>query len=85
MVNLNYNKGRQKEYRIKKKFEKVGYVCVRAAGSHSAFDLVAINPELKIIQLIQCKPNNFNKRAIERMVKQYEQFNGQFNVTYSVV
>jgi Archaeal holliday junction resolvase (hjc). len=44
-MNKNYIKGRNKEYRIKRRLEKEGYYVIRSAGSHSYFDLVAINKE----------------------------------------
>jgi Archaeal holliday junction resolvase (hjc). len=44
-MNKNYIKGRNKEYRIKRKLEKEGYYVIRSAGSHSYFDLIAINKE----------------------------------------
>lgn len=42
MPNKNYNNGRAKEYRIKKKLEEQNYFVIRSAGSHSAADLVAL-------------------------------------------
>lgn len=47
MPNRNYERGRRQEYARKKRWEEKGYLVVRASGSHSAFDLVAlpINPD----------------------------------------
>lgn len=44
MPNRNYNKGRAYEYKIKKRYEKLGYTVFRSAGSHSPADLVAVCP-----------------------------------------
>jgi len=34
MVNKNYVKGRSKEYRLKRKYERQGYIVLRTSGSH---------------------------------------------------
>jgi len=57
LVNKNYNRGRQFEYRVKKNLEDKGYLVVRSAGSKSPLDLVGISlgrmyPE---VVLVQCK------------------------------
>lgn len=51
----NYSRGRGFEYEAKHELEKRGFVVVRAAGSHSAFDLVAFNCDLNRVLCIQCK------------------------------
>ncbi|RPI86150.1 MAG: hypothetical protein EHM34_00200 [Nitrosopumilales archaeon] len=64
MPNKNYVKGRAFEYKIKKHYEKAGFVVFRMAGSHSPADLIAFPPighwfrgkELDYVPiLIQCK------------------------------
>ena len=42
MVNKNYVSGRRFEYAIKKALEKLGWIAIRSAGSHSPFDIIAI-------------------------------------------
>ena len=42
MVNKNYVSGRRFEYTIKKALEKLGWIAIRSAGSHSPFDIIAI-------------------------------------------
>lgn len=43
MSNLNYLRGRSREYKIKQELEKEGYVLVvRTAGSHSPVDIIGI-------------------------------------------
>ena len=48
MANVNYRRGRAKEYRIKKKYEKCGYYVIRTAGSHGVCDLVAFGRDKKV-------------------------------------
>ena len=66
MPNRNYNKGRAYEYKIKKRYEKLGYTVFRTAGSHSPADLIALRCLKRIhlnwnsmslldVVLIQCK------------------------------
>lgn len=46
----HYQRGRSAEYRVIKRLEDVGYVCVRAAGSKGLFDVVAIgSKDIKLI------------------------------------
>jgi len=78
-MNKNYIKGRNKEYRIKKKLEQEGYYVIRSAGSHSFFDLIAIHKEKKEILLIQVKTKIDKK--IEELYENLEKaFNGVYNV-----
>lgn len=65
-------------------YEKRGWFVMRSAGSHGMADLIAINPNTKIIHLIQCK---ITKRGTifpgERKV--YEDWFIKINGNYSVV
>lgn len=69
-VNL-YTKGRTYEWDVKKRLQKDGYIVVRSSGSHSPFDLVAVNE--KEIILIQCKRSRVfsapDKREMETFKK----------------
>ncbi len=49
----NYERGRDTEYKCIETLEKAGYIAVRTAGSHGAFDVVAVNA--LGFRLIQCK------------------------------
>jgi Holliday junction resolvase len=51
----NYIKGRNFEYWVKKYYETKGYLVIRAAGSHSPIDLVAIGKNSQDMYFIQCK------------------------------
>lgn len=56
-MNKNYQSGRNFEYKTKRIWEEKGYLCLRSAGSHGPFDVVAIpidRPERPVV-LIQCK------------------------------
>ena len=54
---MSYAKGRRFEYSVKNKLEKAGFYVVRSAGSHGAFDLVAIRKG--IVLGVQCKTNGY--------------------------
>ena len=60
-MNNNYKKGRHNEYRTMRLLEASGFVCRRAAGSHSPFDVVAINSVG--ILLVQGKTNEWPSPA----------------------
>jgi hypothetical protein len=52
--NKNYLAGRRLEYKIKKEWEKQGFIVLRTAGSHGPFDLVAYRMHHPVV-MIQCK------------------------------
>lgn len=60
-MNTNYKKGRRNEYRSMRLLEAAGYLCIRAAGSHSPFDVVAVGAGS--ILLVQCKTNEWPSPA----------------------
>ena len=49
----NYSRGADFERRVQRYFEKLGYLVIRSAGSHSPIDLSAMKSGE--ISLIQCK------------------------------
>jgi len=55
MPNKNYQRGRAYEYKEKKMWEEDGYFVIRSAGSHSLYDLLAINLSRLRIVGIQVK------------------------------
>ena len=56
MGNSNYRKGRRKEYMICDNLKSEGFDIVqRTKGSHSPFDIIAINKTLRVIKFIQSK------------------------------
>lgn len=52
--NANYVRGRRFEYTRKKAWEAQGCICVRTAGSHGPWDIIAVKPGFGVF-LIQCK------------------------------
>jgi Holliday junction resolvase len=60
----NYTSGARIEYKAMHELEKEGYLVIRAAGSHGAFDLVALGRNR--VRLIQCKKTNSRKKDISR-------------------
>jgi hypothetical protein len=44
MPNKNYINGRAHEYRVRDRYTDQGYICARSAGSHSPFDVYAVQP-----------------------------------------
>lgn len=76
MANVNYRRGRAKEYRIKKKYEKCGYYVIRTAGSHGVCDLVAFGRDKKVIP-IQVKPRGGYIKPDEKIkIKEFEMLTG---------
>lgn len=53
---MNYRRGYLAERRAAKVLERAGYVVARTAGSHSPFDVVAVNPNgVRLIQVKRVK------------------------------
>ncbi len=86
MVNSNYLKGRRKEYRIVKKYKKLGYDIVqRTAGSRSPLDVFAINFKEKIILFIQSKPDDWGRDRIMALRDKNKDLNGVFDCRFIVI
>lgn len=54
MSNPNYEAGVRWERDCKKHYEKLGYIVIRASGSHGKWDLVCVKPGSNVV-LVQCK------------------------------
>ena len=63
MVNKMYLRGRSREYRIANKLRDEGLEVYRMAGSHSSFDLIALDKVTRIITFIQVKPKSMSNNA----------------------
>ena len=85
MPNKNYLSGRRKEYKVKKKFERQGYIVLRTAGSHGFADLVAIDIREKKIIFIQCKPNDFSKKKETELNVENEFINKNYECKFEVI
>lgn len=60
-----YQKGFRLEHEVKDWYEKQSYFVSRSAGSHSLFDLIAMNKRCLI--LIQVKSNGISKKETEQI------------------
>lgn len=80
-MTTNYRKGRDKEYRIKKLYEQMGYIVLRTAGSHGFADLVAVREFPKEIIFIQVKPDKYLK---EKLIRQWYWLNADFPCSFIV-
>ena len=67
MVNVNYRKGANRERRIKRALERKGFLCFRTAGSHSIFDIIALDLKQNIIHFIQVKPKSLSNKSKARL------------------
>lgn len=54
--NKNYIRGRNNEYKAIRLLQKAGYDCIRSAGSHGTWDIIAYNSNG--IRFIQVKTND---------------------------
>jgi len=85
MPNANYIKGRRKEYKIVKQHKDTGYtIAQRTAGSHSPFDVIAIDIENRVIKLIQAKPNNYTEKQTKDILEENKELNGPYKVYFVV-
>lgn len=55
MPNNNYQNGRAREYRVKKRLEYQGWYCIRSAGSKGVIDIVCLKDWQT--RCFQVKPN----------------------------
>ena len=80
MTNLNYNKGRSKEYRAMDMLRDDGWVVGRSAASHSPVDVFAA--KMGKILLVQVKSGSARVKAEEakELVKWAEAFNADAEV-----
>lgn len=79
----NYEKGRNKEYRIMSYFRKRDRdnIVIRTAGSHSPFDVVVINKRTRVISLIQSKlrgKENLSKPARQKILDEGNSYGGEY-------
>ena len=73
-MNRNYRAGRRFEYAVKKELSAGSVACIRAAGSHGAFDLVVFYR--KLVYAVQCKnraPTAEERRKLKLVRDQIDQ------------
>lgn len=63
----NYHRGAYFERRVQRYYEKLGYLVIRSAGSHSPIDLVAL--KAGEVKLIQCKVNGVIRVAARQQLE----------------
>jgi len=80
LPNLNYNKGRSKEYRAMELLRTEGWVVARSAASHSPVDIFAAR--LGTTLLVQVKSGKARVKADEakELVKWAEAFNADAEI-----
>ena len=85
MPNLNYNRGRAKEYRIVQGLKKKGWDIVqRSAGSKSPIDVFAINIKEKKILLIQAKSGYLSDSQSTKIYQENKDLKGKFEVEFEL-
>ena len=80
MPNANYIKGVRKERKIVNEAREQGLISFRSAGCHSPIDVVIINNKLRIIKLIQCKPDSMSNPKRLKLMEQLGKLNGVYQV-----
>ena len=85
MPNKNYVKGRKKEYKLVHQLKDEGWDIVqRTAGSHSPVDIIAINKKLRLIRLIQAKPDNYPQSQEDKILSDNSWLNNVYRVEFVV-
>lgn len=73
------------EKKVRDQYRELGYHVTRSAGSKGLFDLIAINKQLKLIILIECKHpdrmKKLSKNKKKEILEPLKTFEGQYVVT----
>lgn len=85
MTNKNYINGASRERRIVNKLKAKGLLANRSAGSHSIWDLVAVDRISKKIYFIQSKPKSMSNRAKDKINKKNNFLNDEFMCSFQTV
>lgn len=65
--------------------KKLGYqIAQRTAGSHSPFDIIAVNWLSRDIKLIQCKPDTMSMKMIRNILAENRELSGTYKVEFEV-
>jgi Holliday junction resolvase len=84
MVNVNYRRGRGKEYRLMGMLREKKYdIVFRTAGSHSPIDVIGIRKGEIIF--IQSKPKRFSKNKKKGLEDKYGWLNNMFKCKFEIV
>lgn len=84
MINL-YNKGVRKERRVVNEYRAKGWISFRSAGSHSPIDVVAIDPQSRMVKIFQCKGDKMPQSQKDKLYEAFKAFPGQYTLTFDVV
>ena len=84
MPRTNYQRGADKERRIVNKLKKEGYLTARSAGSHSIIDVWAINPQYKMVKLIQSKLGGVSHNQANKLMEEGTKLNGVYVVEFEL-
>lgn len=85
MPNKMYKRGADKEYRIINNLRKQSFIAQRSAGSHSPWDVVAIQPERRVIMLIQSKGGSATFRQLKKLEAENQKFDGVYFVKFIAI
>jgi len=80
----SYTRGRDFEYRIVNGFRAKGIYAVRTAGSHSIFDVIAIDLQERKIYLKQLKKGYITPKECKKVLNEIFKFAGTFVVIPSL-
>jgi len=78
--NRNYKRGYEKERKLVNQLRAKGCLSFRSAGSHSPIDVFALNPEMKLINLIQSKPKSMSKAQKDKILEDLKKYEGIYKV-----
>jgi len=78
MPNKKYLKGIRKERKYVNDARAKGQIAFRSAGSHSPIDVITIDTEFKVINLIQCKPDNFPEKERQKILNDLKKLDGVY-------
>ena len=73
MSNERYISGRLAEYRLRDNLRALGYTVLRTAGSHGAFDLIAVHSK-EPVRLIQVKSGkHLTETTVTKRLKEFSE------------
>ena len=81
----NYKNGAAIEWRIKRQLESKGFIVIRSAGSHSEYDLIAIDKVSRTMFFIQAKPRSLSNKAKTRLQQEISWIDGNWVVKAKVI
>lgn len=80
----SYDRGRKFENRVVNRFKAKGMYAIRTAGSHSIFDVIAIDLQERKIYLKQLKKGYISPKKCKEVLNEIFKFAGPFVVIPSL-